>query len=436
MMNLPIELGDGLIMRWGKAEDAEALAEFNVRIHSNDPANPDLFLGHWTRDLLSGQHPTTGPEDFTVVVDERAGGKIVSTLCLISQTWLYEDVPFGCGRIELVGTDPDYRRRRLVARQFEVIHARSADKEEMVQGITGIPWYYRQFGYEMALDLHGSTHFAWGQQGKVEQEAYRWRAAADDDIHLLHNLYQYHSQKNLINRQRDETLWRYELNGPHPESPYGRNFHLIETNEGQPVAYVEFTQWGQNFGLREFGVIPGHPWRPVAFFVTRALKERADNLNTHLKKPITGIYFDFGKSHPSYDVFSDQLKQLGDPYAWYIRVLDLLSFLWHIRPVLQRRLAASFMAGYSGTLRLNFYRQHLALTFERGHLTLISPFSPARFEDGDARFPDLTFLQLLFGRRSLAALRQAFPDCWATDEAAVVLNILFPQRHSQLVPLG
>ena len=76
---------------------------------------------------------------------------------LISQTWTYDGIPFGVGRPELVGTQPEYRKRGLVRAQFEVIHAFSAERGEMVQAITGIPFYYRQFGYEMAMGLGGAA---------------------------------------------------------------------------------------------------------------------------------------------------------------------------------------------------------------------------------------------------------------------------------------
>ena len=42
---LPCDCGEGLICRWGREDDAEELAAFNVRIHSDDPDNPDEFLG-------------------------------------------------------------------------------------------------------------------------------------------------------------------------------------------------------------------------------------------------------------------------------------------------------------------------------------------------------------------------------------------------------
>ena len=143
---LPRDLGDGLALRPAGRDDAEPLARFNGQIHRDDnAAEPAREIEQWTRDLLRGPHPTVAPEDFTIV-EEVATGRIVSSLNLISQRWSYGGVPFGVGRIELVGTDPDYRRRGLVRLQFEAIHRRSQARGELVQAITGIPWYYRQFG--------------------------------------------------------------------------------------------------------------------------------------------------------------------------------------------------------------------------------------------------------------------------------------------------
>ena len=45
--------------------------------------------------------------------------------------------------------------------------------------------------------------------------------------------------------------------------------------------------------------------------------------------------------------------------------------------------------------------------------------------------PGLTFLQLLFGFRSVEDLEYAFPDCiMSSQEARDLLNILFPKRAS------
>jgi hypothetical protein len=81
-------------------------------------------------------------------------------------------------------------------------------------------------------------------------------------------------------------------------------------------------------------------------------------------------------------------------------------------------------------LNLSFFRTALRLTFQEGHVA-IDRWQPEQMEAGHAFFPDLTFLQLLFGFRSLADLEYAFPDCSAaTDDARALLPILFPQKSS------
>ena len=89
-------------------------------------------------------------------------------------------------------------------------------------------------------------------------------------------------------------------------------------------------------------------------------------------------------------------------------------------------------AGYTGELRISFYRNGLRFRFDQGALN-VDAWTPEVIEDGDAAFPDLTFLQLLFGFRSLEELQHAFPDCAAiTNASRVLLPILFPKKDSNI----
>jgi len=437
---LPKDLGDGLILRWATTDDKEALADFNIRIHSDNPEKPELWLGHWVRDLMSGNHPTTKASDFTVVVDENADGKIVSSLNLISQTWSYDGIDIPVGRPELVGTDPAYRRRSLVRKQFEAIHAKSASRGEMVQAITGIPWYYRLFGYEMTIDLDASRQYQikrTPEKKTAEEESYRLRPATEADVAFMAPLYEAHLARNLVSRPRDAGLWKFEMEEAHRESPYGRHFYVVEmVSSNQSVAYIEYKQYDQIFSVREFGVVPGHSWRAVGLFLLRHLHREADRLGETLPKPVETIHFYLGDGHLLYEALQRELPKLRNPYAWYIRVPDLPGFIRHIAPVLEARLADSIMAGHSGTVKLNFYTSNMTLVFVEGKLTEVGMYEPKELQQGDGVFPELTFLQLLFGYRSFAELDFALADCYANDETAVLLPILFPKRISDVTPLG
>ena len=439
-LGLPRDLGDGLVLRWGRPEDVQVLATFNAHIFSED-GQPDESIGYWTRDLMRGDHPTTGPADFTIIEDTKKGGKIVSSLNLISQTWAYDGIPFGVGRPEAVGTEAEYRRKGLVRQQFEVIHARSAGRGELMQAIVGIPWYYRQFGYEMALDLGGVRRFLWQNVSKLaadETENLRLRPANIGDIPLLTQLYAIHCSSSLISRVRNETEWLYELTSTHEKSIVHHRFFIIEDLTGKVVGYFEAAYFPSGIAVRELAVLPGHSLRSVGEFLTRALQNLSEERAKAESKPLApNASFTLGTAHPIYTALGNQLEKQIKPYAFYIRIPDLPAFVRRIGPVLEKRLQGSVMENHSGTLRLNFYRSHMTLVFERGQLREVGTYQPPKLEDGDALFPDLTFLKLLLGYRSLTDLQLAYPDLFPNNErAAVLLNTLFPPRPSLVSSLG
>jgi hypothetical protein len=361
---------------------------------------------------------------------------------VIHQTWSYGGTEFGVGRPELVGTLDAYRRRGLVRAQFEVIHALGAARGELVQAITGIPWYYRQFGYEMTLELGGGRPFRWDKRGNdaaVEEEIYQIRQATAADIPELMGLYGVFQADGLVVCVRDGAQWQYEMLERHRDTPYALEVKVIVVEE-EVIGYVEYKEWGTAFYIREVAVLPGHSLRAVALFVTRWLKEEADRLNEARERPITRVAFSFGSQAAVYEALGSQLDEGRLPYAWFIRVPDMPAFLRHITPVLEERLARSVMAGYSGRLRLNFYRSQVELLFEKGHISKVAPYKPTSFDaadDGDLFFPDHTFLHVLFGQRSYEEIRYMRADCFANnDEAPVLLGVLFPKRPSWVRALG
>ena len=153
MATLNRDLGDGLVLRAARPEDAEQLVTMNGALHAEPGATgPDEAIIEWTRDLFELAHPTFRVGD-TTVVEDTTTGRVVSTVFTIPQWWSYAGTPLLVSRPELVATEEAYRRRGLIRAQFDEIHRRGDDAGELFQFITGIPWYYRQFGYEYALDL-------------------------------------------------------------------------------------------------------------------------------------------------------------------------------------------------------------------------------------------------------------------------------------------
>ena len=85
-----------------------------------------------------------------VVVD---GDRVVSTATLLDETVRVGDVVLPAGQVELVATDTGYEGRGLVRALMGWAHDRSRDRGHLLQVMIGIPYFYRLFGYEYAIDI-------------------------------------------------------------------------------------------------------------------------------------------------------------------------------------------------------------------------------------------------------------------------------------------
>ena len=428
---MPMDLGDSLVLRFATPEDTEELVDFNARLHEDPSA------GVAVRDLMSGKHPTTHAGDFTVVEDFNAR-KIVSSMCLISQTWSYGGIPFKLGRPEFVATEPDYRRRGLVRKQFDVIHAVSAQRGELMQGITGIPWYYRQFGYEMALDLEGNrildgAHVPTRKKG--QPETCRLRARSSDDNTFIRALYQYSTDRHVIACPRSTSMWEYEFDGRSEGSGAQFEWTIIEDLAGTRLGYLgSFPKlWDFSdsvcFWVSQLSLKPGIGYLHLMPSLLRALWAKAKKTSAvedSKNRKAKGIIFTLGRNHQAYTAMPKTFLRNEDSYAWYIRIPDIIAFLRHIQPALEKHLVGTVAEAYTGELNLNFYRSGLHMKFEAGRISDISGWVPESVEDGDAQFSCMTFWQLLCGRCRTNELTSRFADCSATDRASVLLDCLFP----------
>jgi hypothetical protein len=442
---MPIDLGNGLVLRCSSGADAEALSDFNARVHSDEGQDkPDQRVWAWTHDLMTKPHPTFRTSDFTIVEDVDKG-QIVSAMNLIPQTWTYAGIPFKVGRPELVGTLPEFRNQGLVRRQFEIIHQWSEDEGDYVQAITGIPYYYRQFGYEMAMNLSGGRTGFTAHITKLTDggsEAYRIRPAVEEDIPFISELYNAGCKRSLVACIRDEAIWKDELTGKGEKNVQRQMIRINETNNSERIGFLThppFT-WGDTMVVLNYELAPGFSWREVTPSVIRYLENIYSVYESEhgTKKPFGAFGFVLGEEHPVYKVIPDSLPRIRKPYAWYLRVPDLPGFLRLITPELENRLAESVMAGYTGEVKITFYRDGVRVVFEKGKLVTIEAWKPTPVgHTGDAAFPPHTFLQLLFGYRSLDMLKANFADCWTDrDVIHALLSALFPYKPSNVWPVS
>ncbi|HEY0752794.1 MAG TPA: GNAT family N-acetyltransferase [Ktedonobacteraceae bacterium] len=437
------DLGEGLVLRWSTAADTERIGTLLSIVHRNKAdEQPNTNSVHLTRRLMNGDHPLMGPNDFGLIEDtSKEGHPVVACTCLWKHTWTYEGMPFSVGRPEMVATDPAYRNRGLVRALFEMFHERSEAEGDLVQAITGIAYFYRQFGYEYALELEDSraTPIALIPKAKAgESEAFTLREATVEDIPEIMALYNRSRANSIVSESITRKQWLYEIETwkAHPELKHVIAPQMIVDTSAQTVGFVapDARRWDNRLGAWMLEFVEGVNIQAAMPSVLRAL--HAYGLNVEIARPdapsLSEIGFYLGTTHPVHELLGDGLdRAIEPPYAWYIRVKDLPAFLMHIAPALENRLAVSPVAGYTGEIKLDFYRDGLRMVFERGHLRTAENWRIQPFEKNvSGGYPPLVFLQLLFGYRSIEELRHAMPDAWISDEVRPVLKTLFPTRPS------
>lgn len=448
------DLGNGLICRWSTPADCTQIGDLYARVFRDGPDDPlNLPAADEARVFMSESFPLMGAGDFAVVEDEnKAERPIVAAVACWQRTWSYGGIRFGVGQPENVATDLIYRKRGLVRALFAMFHARSATQGHLVQAITGIPYFYRQFGYEYVLDL-GGRRFVDLSALPVQPDADTMttlRLATLADIPTLMTLYNRRRSASLVWQEADEAYWRYHITGWTDPAIAQREItrigmlgrlYMIVDSEGTACGYTWLAtkRWDSDLAIFALELSP----QVNGQIVLAALLPRLCSYGEQIPpvagnaKPFRDLCFHLGRAHPIYDLLGQKLApRYQSPYAWYLRVSNLPAFLGHIAPVLEARLAGSILTGHTGELRIDLYRGGLRLDFTRGKLTTLDPWqAPPYGDQADVECPALTFLQLLFGYRSLTELRAIFPDVWAKEEVVALLNILFPAQPSTVYSL-
>ena len=444
-LQLPKKLDDNLILRWATPADNDQLIDLSF--HAHDDADEETpFIKFFMQDWAEGKFPLLRHEDITVVEDTNTG-RIVSSMCLFSENWRYGETPIKVGRPEMVMTHEDYRGRGLIRAQFEVIHTLSQQRGEVMQVITGIPSMYRFFGYEMSLQLGGGYRIyppSFPRLKDADKDQYRLRPPASAaERAFVRQLHEQNTRSMLFSMDVPDEIWQFEFDGYRAGSDGRFDWLLIEDQAGQPLGYVmhQHVLWGPAMNVNFLALKPGVGYLNLLPHLLHGLWEVAQNKLkndpfSHPTEEVLGLYLRLGREHPIYEAIGRDVMLKAPPFAWYVRFPDETAYLRAIRPQLERHLQNSTVgAGFTGELRLNFYRRGAHLKFQEGQLSIES-WNPSDGFDGDAHFPEKSFWSVLCGQKSASQLGDEIPDCIVSRTARALLDCLFPPFNGLVWVVG
>lgn len=417
-----IQLEDNLLLRPATVDDVDKVAKFNETVMADPPEmRPEPSIGEWTRDLFEGVNSNVGPSDFTVVEDIETN-EIVSSIVLMSQVWNIGGIETPMGMPEIVGTHPDYRRRGLIRRQFSMMHEWSNQRGHIFNTVMGIPFYYKQFGYEYALDAWSGKTTSPALVGKVlpkesDRPPFSVREADREDLSFIAETNRTAESRLFVTAKRDVDTFEREMFDRRPGSATYYRIRIFE-RDGEPVGFYSYHlpgELGKHSSVRidSFEISSVANWFDATVSMLVDLNELATALESESQKPFEKFEFGFGSSHPAFDMFDQQFGADKSSYAWVIRVPDVAALVSHLSPAIENRLANSALRGWSGDVKLSFYRSGLALKLENGRLKSVENTGPIERHEADALYPDLTFTKALFGQYSFTQLREMYSDCFA-----------------------
>ena len=389
--------------------DAERLAIYNGQIFGQGVAE-------MTRSLIL-HHPATRLHHWLYIEDE-ASEQIVSSLCLIPWTWRYEDVTLKSGEMGIVSTLESYRNRGLirvmVGRFKELLREEGCD----LSHIQGIPYFYRQFGYEYALPLEAQWQIELRNIPDTA-EAQPFRRATAEDIPVLTLLYDETTANLNISTLRSADIWRFMLENTVGTDVEGETWLMLD-DANQPTGYFRLMRHGFGEGLivSETSRLNNESAKGLLGWLKATALER-NKPYVRLNLPVNNDLLTAARGFGAHD---------SGGYAWQIYIPDVAGLLRNLSPVLERRIAGSPFAGLSRKIILNLYREAFEIEFEGGKLLGVNTIGFS--DDGAIRLPPNLLAPLVLGYHSHRELRQMYPDVAIWGEFQPLVDVLFPKMES------
>lgn len=389
-MNPSTRLTDGALVRNATRADIDAVAELLADRGEPDDA-VDLRLVAATDEGLAGIG--------VVEVD----GRVVATATLLDEHVRIGSVLLPAGQLELVASATSHEHRGYVRALAAWCHARSSARGHLLQLVYGIPYYYRQFGYREAVQLH-----PWGPLPELPP--------APDDVGVRRATA---SDVEAMSRLQELTQARFDVAMPHQAECWrwlversGSTLWVAE-RDGAVVGACRSARDGDDTVVAEIATTDADAttallstWRAV------------DQVRVSCRPGVPGL----DARHPEHPAADWFLARVADPAA----VIEAL------RPELDGRVAAT-SPGLTADVLLSFYRSHVRFRVDGGTVGPVTAGGPLQgpVSQGGSGIPPDAVGDLLLGG-GVDAVERWHRDAMLGAQRDL-LRVLFPPRSADLL---
>ena len=362
------------------------------RIGTEDAAEARIVL----------EDPSFDRQRWTVAV---AGTEVVSTMANFRADLTVGTTAMAATMIEFVATARAFENRGLIRGQFAYHHDLAAARGEIVQFIVGIPYFYRRFGYELAIPMP-AYRFVASADVPPAPDGWDVRDASAKDLDAIMAL-----QRACAEAADVRLSATAEMRSWYLESPAHRV--RVAEHAGRIGAAWRVTD--------EDGPLVHDLAATGPEGVAAALHDAAGGDFAVVPRVATSRWLEpYGVTAPV-------------AYAYYVRIGDPATFVRALASELERRLSASGMGDEAGELLISLYTSSLTISYASGRITAVTPGPrmQAPVSAGGSGVPPDAFAALALGPLTVDELDARLPD-FLPGKPRDLLSALFPGLSSDI----
>jgi hypothetical protein len=426
MEKSPLKIPEGYEFGFVKTdEELEELLAFHAKVHPDD--DPEE-LKRQIENL-----PGFGRE-LNFFLRDMETGTIVSSLNAIPGVWSYEGVPLRNLELGWVGTLKDHRRKGLVRSLYEHFDSLLLKGEYDISTIQGIPYYYRQFGYDFVIPMDSTLWMATTQIPTIDEKSpplymeISYREAEKKDLDELMKLYEENNRQVQVYAARSRELWEIQEGMKKVYDCEFRTF-VLQDKRGV-IGYFRLLVNKPSSGLYGSNMRVIESSIRTYDGVMRALQVVKSEAKKHEFHQIGVV----GTQSNSFrKIVQDLGGQVLGEWKHQLRVPDILRLLQKIVPVLEKRLVGSMFEGMTRDLRINTFRNCYVLKFVNGKIESITDTGMQEVDESRGfRAPPYDLVRLIFGVYDIDEIKHSNVDFIVNRDIKSLVATLFPKGESSI----
>lgn len=405
-------IGNNLTLRVAidDPDELQRLLSFNLTVHQEESLKKyisRLYLEHPERD-----------EIYWIYIEKKDSNKIVSSITLMPLEWNFNGIPIPICEMGLVGTLPKYRNRGLMGIMNKLYEDIMRQEGYLLSVIRGIPYYYRRFGYEFALNLDERILLNKSQVPSRKLEMISFQKATKQDLAFIKSIYNKEQEKFFVSNRFNSDNFMYKFMNDDFDDNFLSTF-LIKI-KGKPISYFSI---GMSYDNVAFSLIVPEVNEESMIKIlqyVKILNEKKDQIVFHVNSDT---------KFAQYICSIGGKRDLG--YGWQIRIPNIKEFLHAISPVLEQRIERSSYKGLSQDIVISDYREIFTLRFKNGKVEDIEVKKGYPFPGScDVQIPSSTLIKLLLSDKTFEEIKYILKDSILKPGSEKLIKILFPKKPS------